>query len=74
MKEVNIPIIIMTPNKNVMNTYKQKIKQLGGWSPYEYKQNYFYLTKEMEDYQPYSHYRKWLIGRERAYVENMLKN
>lgn len=73
MKEVSIPIIIMTPNKNVMSSYKYKIKALPGWAPYEYKQNDFYMTPEMENQHPYSQYRKWLIGRERAYVDKMQK-
>jgi hypothetical protein len=71
MPGATIPIMIMTPSKNVMSSEKPKRKKHPRWEPYEYKHYDFYLTKEEEhDSQPYSKYRRWLIEREKDFVES----
>lgn len=66
LPEASIPIMIMTPSKNVMDTEKPKRKKHPKWDPYSYKLKDFFLTPEEEhDSQPYSKYRKWLIEREK---------
>lgn len=69
MKEASIPLIIMTPSRNIMNTDKPKIKQHPNWQPYEYKLKEYFLDEADEAKQPYSKYRKGVIEKERLAVE-----
>ena len=48
MKEASIPLIIMTPSRNIMNTDKPKIKQHPNWQPYEYKLKEYFLDEADE--------------------------
>lgn len=73
MPEVSIPIMMMTPSKNVMSNEKPRRKKHPKWDPYSYKHKEFFLTVEEEHgSQPYSMYRKWLIEREKDFVSSQL--
>jgi len=48
MPEVSIPVMIMTPSKNVMSNEKPRRKKHPKWAPYEYKLKELYLTQEEE--------------------------
>lgn len=44
MAEASMPIIIMTPSRNVMNTDKPSRKKHPRWEPYEYKLKEYALS------------------------------
>ena len=46
MPEAQIPIMIMTPNKAVIQLHKPKIKEHPEWEPYAFENIDFYLTPE----------------------------
>lgn len=48
MKEASIPLIVMSPSRNIMNMDKPKIKQHPNWEPYEYKLKEYSLSEEEE--------------------------
>ena len=43
-----LPVMIMTPSKNLMSIEKPRRKKHPKWDPYAYKHNEFYLTVEEE--------------------------
>jgi hypothetical protein len=49
LPEASIPIMIMTPSSNVMDTEKPRRKKHPRWEPYAYKLKDFYLTPEEEN-------------------------
>ena len=46
MKEASIPVIVMSPSRNVMNMDKSKTKEHPNWQPYEYRLKEYFLTEE----------------------------
>ena len=48
LPEVSIPVMIMTPSKNVMSNEKPRRKKHPKWDPYSYKLKELYLTQEEE--------------------------
>ena len=72
MPEARIPLMIDTPDKNVMNTDKLESKQTPGWAPYQYKYRTFVIHREEEWKMPYARYRKSLIATEKTVEDNML--
>ena len=73
MSEATMPIIIMSPSRNVMNTDKPRRKIHPNWQPYEYKLKEYWLTEEDENHLPYYHYRKQLLDKEKEFVDSMQK-
>lgn len=67
MPEAQIPIMIMTPNKAVIQLTKPKIKQHPEWEPYCFDNIDFYLTPEQEELSEYCKFRKWLIDKVSEY-------
>ena len=75
MPETSIPLMMMTPDKKVINTVKSKVKYHPGWKPYDYKLKEFWLTADQEnEAHPYARYRKWLIQREKDFVQAIHNN
>ena len=48
MPEVSIPLMIMTPSKNVLSSEKPRRKKHPKWDPYSYKHKEFYITLDEE--------------------------
>ena len=69
MPEAQIPIMIMTPNKSCVLLDKPKIKQHPMWQPYGFEHLQFHVPAESEDANEYATYRKWLIQKEKEFVE-----
>lgn len=73
MPEAQIPIMIMTPNTSCVQTQKQKIKEHPNWQPYVFDCLEFSMSEENEGKNEYAKYRKWLIQKEKEFVEQQKK-
>ena len=73
MPDAQIPVIIMTPNKAVPHHEKSKVKQHPLWQPYSFDFLELNLDKQEEEKNEYAKYRKWLIKKEKDYVEEQIK-
>mmetsp|Transcript_1933 Transcript_1933/g.2783 ORF Transcript_1933/g.2783 Transcript_1933/m.2783 type:complete len:101 (+) Transcript_1933:1134-1436(+) len=69
MPEAQIPLMIMTPNHSCMMAEKPKIQQHPNWQPYAFDFVEFTMTPEKEQANEYGKYRKWLIEKEKEFVE-----
>ena len=63
-----MPIIVMTPTRNIMNTDKPRRKIHPRWEPYEYKLKDYFVSDEDEQNNIYAAYRKNLIQKEKQFV------
>jgi hypothetical protein len=68
MPEAQIPIMIMTPNKDMPSMEKQKIKAHPNWQPYAFDCVECSISPEKEAANEYAKYRKWLIQKEMEFV------
>ena len=68
MPEAQIPVMLMTPNKDVPYMGKQLIKVHPNWQPYAFDTVDLQLNKETESANEYAKYRKWLIAKEKEFV------
>lgn len=73
MPEAQIPVMIMTPNKDIISMDKQQIKIHPNWQPYAFECVDLELNKEQEASNEYAKYRKWLISKEKDFVAKQLK-
>ena len=69
--EANLPVLVMTPSLDILSNEKPKRKIHPGWDPYLYGHKELYMTLEDDLRNPYAKYRKWLIQREKDYVEGL---
>ena len=72
MPEAQIPIMIMTPNKSCILLDKPKTKKHPMWQPYGFEALDFHVSEETEKDNEYAQYRKWLIQKEKEFVEEQL--
>lgn len=68
MPEAQIPVMIMTPNIDIINMDKQMIKVHPNWQPYAFECVDLQLNKEQEAANEYAKYRRWLISKEKDFV------
>jgi hypothetical protein len=72
MPQISIPLMLMTPSKNVLSTENPRRLKHPRWSPYQYKHREFWLTADQEhEMVPYSKFRRWLIQREKDFVHEL---
>jgi len=62
MPEAQIPIMLMTPNKSMMEE-KSKVKAHPQWQPYAFDCQEFSITPEQEKESEYCQFRRWLISK-----------
>lgn len=73
MVKVNMPVMIMSPESNVVRSEKKKINEHPSWKPYEYSDKALYLTPEEEEANNYLSYRRRLIDDEAKYIKTQAK-
>ena len=52
---------------------KPKFKQHPAWEPYAFETIEFYVTPEQEEKSEYAKFRKWLIEKEKEFVQDQMK-
>jgi hypothetical protein len=74
MPDAQIPVMIMTPNNSCLSaTEKPNIQKHPYWNPYAFDALELEVNKKSDEANDYGKYRRWLILKEKEFVDKQQK-